>query len=939
MSLVTLPRLRGDRGTNPFTRLGLECLESRTVPATLISTDFTQSSALPADAEVLGASTDGRYIVFQSKATNVIQGQIDQPNTNDIFWQDTATAERRLVSAERKSAGKIAIGAEATVAGGVANAVISADGLSVAFVSKTNASRFDSPFAMSIRDIADNANSTDDVFLWNVEYIRQAVAVTNFIDGTPDPQDFATLMSRLDAGTAFGNTSSAGNPAISADGKVVAFVSRLQADLVDGNFGVVDTTNSADVFFTRVDELDIDFFGNPERDLEPGLIATYFERTVLGIPTEFTFGNFGGDVSVDPLGRYLGGDGFSYAVMSAISPNQIDGAWSPSSPGTVDLYYIRQDPRIDFVNDIALVSTIPGSSSKSANGKVTNAIIASSASDVVVFSATVPGTGSNVLVLGYKNQNGGGADLYRRSVSPVGTSGVTELISAQFGSLVLGSNGALDQRVGAFAVSPDGSKVVFGSSATNLVSGISDTNGANDVFLWNVDDQSQTAVSVTPSGTQTGNAASSFGRVSSDGSLVAFESLASNLSIVSDTNQTTEVFVRQIASGATGLASVSSDLRSTGNGPSTGPIVAGLSGSGVVYFNSVATNLDAQYSVVAGTRQFYSARLPLPGLGVSTLVAVSGGRNGFVGLGRFDAAGNLIDGTPVIAFPGFTGEIRTAVGDLTGDGIPDIIAASGPGGGPRIKVIDGVTLSTVYDFYAFESNFTGGLYVAAADFNGDGITEIIVGAGEGGGPRVQIYDGATLGLLMDQFVLESTFRGGVRVAAGDYTGDGIPDLIVGAGEGGGPRVVVFNGAALPTLIPVLDFFAFEPSLRNGVYVSSGDFNGDGRADILVGAGPGGAPRVSVFDAALADPNTRPSGTSPYLYDFYAFEEAARSGVRVTSKTVDGDSVPDIVVGAGAGTPRVRTYSGGNFSAPLVPSLLQESLAFGDPFGTFGAWVG
>ena len=85
-----------------------------------------------------------------------------------------------------------------------------------------------------------------------------------------------------------------------------------------------------------------------------------------------------------------------------------------------------------------------------------------------------------------------------------------------------------------------------------------------------------------------------------------------------------------------------------------------------------------------------------------------------------------------VPFPGFTGAIHVASGDFNNDGVADIFAAAGEGGGPAIAIINSQTGEVLESFFAFDPAFTGGVFIAVQDFNGDGILDII--AGPGGGP-------------------------------------------------------------------------------------------------------------------------------------------------------------------------------------------------------------
>lgn len=232
-----------------------------------------------------------------------------------------------------------------------------------------------------------------------------------------------------------------------------------------------------------------------------------------------------------------------------------------------------------------------------------------------------------------------------------------------------------------------------------------------------------------------------------------------------------------------------------------------------------------------------------------------------------------IDGTFLrneIVYDGFKGGVRVASGDVTGlDDSDEVITAPGATGNSLIQIFNygyGPQFQNRGYFYAYGPKFLGGVTVAVADVVGDARKEIITGAGPGGGPHVKVFDasGNTLGSF---YAYGPNFTGGVTVSAGDFDGDGKAEIVTGTMGGGAPHVRTFKLDGTPV---GPGFYAYDQHFTGGVWVAVGDVDRRGGNEIVTAPGVGGMPHVRVF--------TSPTGTFDSV-GFYAYEGLA-TGVYV-----------------------------------------------------------
>ena len=269
--------------------------------------------------------------------------------------------------------------------------------------------------------------------------------------------------------------------------------------------------------------------------------------------------------------------------------------------------------------------------------------------------------------------------------------------------------------------------------------------------------------------------------------------------------------------------------------------------------------------------------------------------------------------TTITPFKGFYGEIRVSSNsDFDGDGVNDIVAAAGPGGGPRVSIFSGANANVLLDFFAYNTSFSGGVFVASGDVTGDGVADLVTGAGATGGPHVIVWDGGSLTNhsltpKASFFAYSPTFLGGVTVATGDLNGDGVREIITGAGIGGGPQVNVYSSGNFSLLHT---FFAYDTRFAGGIFVAAGDLTGDHHAEIITGTGQGGDAKVNLFDGQ----NFQKLGS------FSPYQQGYNGAVHVSATDYYGTGKQNIITGAGNNigqNPNVKIF---DFDTTLLDSI-------------------
>jgi subtilisin-like proprotein convertase family protein len=317
--------------------------------------------------------------------------------------------------------------------------------------------------------------------------------------------------------------------------------------------------------------------------------------------------------------------------------------------------------------------------------------------------------------------------------------------------------------------------------------------------------------------------------------------------------------------------------------------------------------------------------------------------------GTFDKVGDsfFAFGPTSPGGPLFTGGVRVAACDFDGDGNDELITAMGPGnpGGSLVriwKMTGGGQAVELQDEFKPYGAFNGGVFVACGDFDGDGRDELVTAPDIGGGPHVIVWhDVDRDGKVSDdpplsQFLAYiSGFTGGVRVAAGDVNNNGPDELITAPGPGGGPHIRVLTFTG-GAFVPIDEFFAYTPAFSGGVYVAAGRMEAAGTGGAEIITAPGAGGGPHIRIFSDADADGMVSD-DPTFDEFFAYTPAFSGGVRIAAGDTDasGTFVEVVTIPGPGGGPDVRIFDDNGDAG----SKISDNPTDDEFFAYDPAWVG
>ena len=476
--------------------------------------------------------------------------------------------------------------------------------------------------------------------------------------------------------------------------------------------------------------------------------------------------------------------------------------------------------------------------------------------------------------------------------------------------------------------------------STGQLFGVAANVGANTVRVYTINPTSGVATAVgTAQNVATITGATKFG--------VDFNPVADRIRVTTDlasdgaaAGSNTNNFRLNPITGA--LVAIDADLDFTAV-PGSAPEVS------VAYSNSFAgASTTTLFGIVSGTdRLVINGVAGTPGAILTDVGALGVNTSTVAGLDIFGPANTAVAAltvggvsqlysvnttTGAATLINTIGAGTLAIADISVFPVLAPIAAGGANNG-TVQLITSVAgtasaPTTITPFLGSDSNVRS----TTGDVNGDGIDDIISVTGPGTPIRFTVISGADNTTVLipptAPFVGSESFTGGGFVSSGDFNNDGRDEIAISPDQGGGPRITVFTlVGTTPTV--VANFFGItgDPSFRGGVRTAVGDVNRDGTPDLAVAAGFLGGPRVAIFNGTTVIGATQ----TKLVGDFFAFpgtdSVTLRNGSFVAIGDLNGDGFGDLIFGGGpGGAPRVFALNGQLISAGSIDAAYAAPIA-------------
>ena len=259
------------------------------------------------------------------------------------------------------------------------------------------------------------------------------------------------------------------------------------------------------------------------------------------------------------------------------------------------------------------------------------------------------------------------------------------------------------------------------------------------------------------------------------------------------------------------------------------------------------------------------------------------------------------------------GANRVASGDIDGDGKDEIVIGLGPvpsepslpGGWFEILDDDFAHLAWGRIEWSDYNGINGASWPSTGDIDGDGKDEIIIGLGPGGGGWLEIFSYNSGKVVHKAWVKVNwddynKLSGETRIANGDIDGDGKDEIVIGLGPvpsepslpGGWFEILNDNFTRLAW--GRIGWSDYNETMGE-TWPSTGDIDGDGKDEIIIGLGPGGGGSFESFDFSSTHVDHLAWGEIAWqdYKDLYG-------DTHPTSADVDFDGKDEIVVGLGKG---------------------------------------